>query len=436
MYNLGPLDIIILVLGLINFFRLSILTVLTVVYDKYFHRQNFFRTLNTSLSKENKILESHFYPKISVVIAAYNEEKVIERTLGYLFQSTYKNFEVIVVNDGSKDKTEECVKRFIATHFEKPITYVYQTNKGKAHALNNAINNYITGELMMCLDADSILTSDALEKCVKYFRNTKVKALATNVKILNELSVLGLVQKLEYLMGYHLKKALTVGNIEYIIGGVGSVFRSSVVKELGGYDTDTVTEDIDLTMKVVRLGNKENLLVYAEDVVVFTEGTLSLKALFKQRFRWKFGRFQTFWKNRDLFFNKDKKYSRYLTIIYLPFQLFSEAVFLFDPVFIFYILYLSIRMGNFASYYGMFIFMMFYVAIAVATDYMSSAKERVILLLLSPFSYPIFFIVSIVEYAGLLKCIVKWKEIIYAKEFNRCGWTPVERLGKNNIKIS
>ncbi len=435
MYEANALDIAILLLGFINFFRLTLLTILTIAYDRFIARNNLLKRSTSSLSKSGKKNYYRYSPLVSVVIAAYNEEKVIKRTLSFLFNSSYKHIEVIVVNDGSKDKTEDKVLEFIKENPDKKVTYVYQANQGKAHALNNAINNHVKGKLMMCLDADSILTKNALRNCVPYFRNRNTKALATNVKIITDISLLGLIQKIEYLMGYHLKKALTVGNIEYIIGGVGSVFRTSVIRKLGAYDTDTVTEDIDLTMKVVRLGNKKNLLVYAEDVVVFTEGTLSLKALFKQRFRWKFGRFQTFWKNRDLFFNRDKKYSKFLTFVYLPFQLFSEVTFLFDPLFIAYIAYISIKVGDITSYYGMFLFMMFYVAIAIVTDYMSSAKERSILLLFTPISYLMFLLVSIVEYCGLIQCIIKWKEIIYASKFNRCGWTPVERLGRDNISL-
>ncbi len=421
------IDRTIIILGVINFFRLTILTTLTVIYDSFLLKKQIRKRHHKAV---------YYKPLVSVVIAAYNEEKVIQRTLTYLFKSTYTNFEVIVVNDGSKDNTEQEVKDFMAKNPDKKVIYVYQPNQGKAHALNNAILNHVNGKLMMCLDADSLLREDALEKAVPYFRNRNTKALATNVKIMSDNSVLGLIQEIEYLMGYHLKKALTVGNIEYIIGGVGSVFRTSIVKKLGGYDTDTITEDIDLTMKVVRLGNRKNLLVYAEDVVVFTEGTLTVHALFKQRFRWKFGRFQTFWKNRDLFFNSDKKYSKFLTWVYLPFQLFSEFTFLFDPIFILYILVLALRLGDASSYFGMFLFMMFYVAMAVATDYQSSTKHRIMRLLLTPFSYLFFLLVSVVEYVGLINCILRWREIIYAKDYNRCGWTPVARLGNNNVKLA
>lgn len=420
----------ILILGLINFFRLSILTLLTFIYDGFITRNDIKKNIQTKINSKGNKTSYKYSPLLSVVIAAYNEEVVIQRTLKNLFQSTYKNFEVIIVNDGSKDKTEEKVFEFIKQNPDKKITYVYQTNQGKAHALNNACINYVKGKIVMCLDADSVVRKEAIENAVNYFRNKNIKALATNVKILPGSSLMGLISQLEYLMGYHLKKALTVGNIEYIIGGVGSMFRYSTLKKVGFYDTDTITEDIDLTMKVVKLGNISNLIVYAEDVVVYTESPLTLNALFRQRFRWKFGRFQTFWKNRELFFNKDKKYTKLLTFLYLPFQLFSEITFLFDPVFIIYIAFLSVASQDPASYFGMFIFLMFYTVFAIATDNESNDKEKILFLLIAPFSYLIFFIVSIVEYVGLIKCIIKVDEIINADKYNRCGWTPVARLGK------
>jgi cellulose synthase/poly-beta-1,6-N-acetylglucosamine synthase-like glycosyltransferase len=417
------ISIIIFILGIINFLRLSILTTLTFFYDFALSKKRLLK---------NDIIDV-YKPLVSIVIAAYNEDKVIKRTLDNVFKSDYDKIQVIVVNDGSKDNTKKVIKKFIKDNPDKKLIYVYQKNQGKAHALNNGMKNYAKGEINMSLDADSVLTTNAISNAVKYFRNPKVKALAANVKILPENSFFSYIQQIEYLMGYHLKKALTVGNMEYIIGGVGSMFRASTMKEVDYYATDTVTEDIDLTMKFVRLGNKENWLTYAENVVIYTEGTLSLKALFRQRFRWKFGRFQTFWKNKDLFCNKESKYTKFLTCVYLPFQLFSEITFLFDPLLIIYIAYLSLIYFNINSYFGMFVFLMFYTVIAIATDKESSLKRSFELLLLSPLSYFMFFVVSIVEYIGLIRCIVKWKEIIYAKEYNRCGWTPVARSGKVQV---
>lgn len=427
---MGVINSIIYTLGIINFFRMSLFTLLTLAYDKVLSSRQLKKLAPKKFSKSGKRSYYRYNPLVSIIISAYNEEKVIQRTLTTLFSSTYKNFEVIVVNDGSKDNTDAEVKEFIKNNPDKKIVYHSWENKGKAHALNYAMKELAHGKIYMCLDADSVLMKDALKNAINYFRNPRIKALATNVKILPERSIMGIIQQVEYLMGYHLKKALTVGNIEYIIGGVGSMFRASIVKKVGYYSTDTVTEDIDLTMKVVRLGNKKNLLTYAEDVVVFTEGTITAPALFKQRFRWKFGRFQTFWKNRDLFFNNDKKYTFFLTHIYLPFQLFSEFTFLFDPLFVLYILILAFKYWTISSYYGMFLFLMFYTVIAIATDKESSALERIRLLIFSPLSYAMFFIVSIVEYAGLIKCIIRRDEIFNASKYNRCGWTPVARIGR------
>lgn len=426
------LDQIVILLGFVNFLRLSFFSVLTFLYDYILTSRKLKQSGHKKFDSSGKRTYYKYNPLVSIVISAYNEEKVIRRTLDTLFQSTYKHIEVIVINDGSKDHTDREVKAFIKDNPDKRIIYHRWKNQGKANALNFCMKNFAKGKIFMCLDADSILTKTALANAVTYFRNPKVKALATNVKVLPEKSPIGIIQQVEYLMGYHLKKALTVGNIEYIIGGVGSMFRASIVKKVGYYATDTVTEDIDLTMKVVRLGNKKNWLTYAEDVVVYTEGTLTAPELFKQRFRWKFGRFQTFWKNRDLFFNNSTKYSKYLTHFYLPFQLFSEITFLFDPLFMFYIIYLSVKYSSISSFYGMFLFLMFYTVIAIATDKESTIKERIRLLLFSPLSYAMFFVVSILEYAGLIKCIVKWDEIIHASKYNRCGWTPVERIGRDH----
>ncbi|MCC7304136.1 glycosyltransferase family 2 protein [bacterium] len=291
------------------------------------------------------------------------------------------------------------------------------------------MKNYTSSKLFMTLDAGSMMTKDAIENAVRYFRNRQVKALAANVKIIPDISFWGLTQQIEYVMGHHYKKALTVGNIEYIVGGVGSVFRASILKKVGYYDTNTITEDIDLTMKIVRLGNKKNRVIYAEDVVAYTEGVMSGYALFIQRFRWKLGRFQTFWKNKELFFNPSKKYTAFLTFMYLPFQLFSEFAFLLDPLFIGYVIYLTLQSGTLSTYLSILVFVMFFTVLAIALDRESSAQQRILLLLLSPFAYFMFIAISVVEYSGLIKCLTRWKDVIYADRLERCSWVPVARKG-------
>src|SRR5260221_590916 len=344
-----------------------------------------------------------------------------------VYKSTYKNFQVIVVNDGSHDKTGREVSRFIKTHKRRKLIYFRQKNSGKAIALNNAIKKFAKGSLIMSLDADSIIDPNALKNSVKYFRDKKIAAVASNIKILNNNTVLGTIQYIEYILGYKLKKAYTVLNNEYIIGGIGSTFRKKILKKVNYYDTDTITEDIDLTMKILNLGNKNNKIMYAADIICYTQPAPSIKSLFKQRFRWKYGRFQTLWKNKELFFNRSKKYSKSLTFFQLPFIIYSEITFLLDPILVGFLIYISIRYKDVTTYQSIFLFLGFYVAIAILSEEMSFI-EKIKCLFVAPLSYIFFFVVSIVEYGTLIKCFIDRDGIFRAKEINKCNWEHIERV--------
>lgn len=244
---------------------------------------------------KRKKLNKSFEPKISVIIPAYNEAGSIVRALKSIVESSYSKdkLHVVVVDDGSTDSTFSEASRYSESQKEVEIEVVHQENAGKANALNYGIKHFAKGELIMCLDADSYLTSDAISKTAAYFSDPKVVALAANVKIIPRPGLLNLIQKFEYAVSYQMKRAQSLFNIEYIIGGIGSTFRKSILVQVGYYDTNTVTEDIDLTMKVLRGGNKVFRVLYGSDVVAYTEGVLSVVGLIRQRFRWKYGRFST-----------------------------------------------------------------------------------------------------------------------------------------------
>ena len=409
---------LIIILGTINAIRMSFLFISGDVYDCFWARN------------KRKFVKKNYRPLISIIIAAYNEEKVIKRTLDSIYASKYRNFEVVIVDDGSKDRTGRIVKRFKNNKLRN-LTLVSQENGGKAIALNNALKNYVKGNLIMTLDADSVLANDALKKVIVYFCNPKVVAVASNVKIIKQNSLLGIIQYIEYLLGYRLKKAYTVLNNEYIIGGIGSTFRKSAIKHVNYYDTDTVTEDIDLTMKIIAKGNKNNKVIYASDVICYTEPAMNVSDLFKQRYRWKFGRFQTLYKNVGLFFNRSKIYSKPLTFLQLPFVIYSELAFLIDPILVTFIIYLCIKYRETASLLGVFSFLAFYVILAIVSDEHLSHKERIYFIIFAPLSYFFFFIISLVEYAALVKSIIRYKGIIYAREIGKCGWEHVDRIGSS-----
>ena len=175
--------------------------------------------------------------RFSVVIPAFNEEKLIVRTIVSVLRQNYSNFEVIAVDDGSTDKTGAILDR-LAQKYPK-LQVVHQANQGKSTAINTAVRNWATGDLVMVLDADSYLNKDALTKMARRFDDPNVIGMSANVRITQPHNFLEWVQKVEYLLGYRLKGAEEILGIEYIIGGIGSTFRRKAMQEQNyTYPTD------------------------------------------------------------------------------------------------------------------------------------------------------------------------------------------------------
>lgn len=373
---------------------------------------------------------TYYKPWVTVIITAFNEEKVIERSLTSVYESEYTKLRIIVANDGSTDKTVSTVKRFIRSHPERKhrISIISRKNGGKATIINTVLRKYVSTPLVMVLDADSRLSADALNHATQYFRERNVVALAANVRIMKHPQLLGLIQYIEYLMGHQLKKAYTAVNNEYIIGGIGSMFRVSTLKKVGLFDTNTLTEDIDLSMKIIARGNKRNKVIFASDVICFTEPVDSLYGLFRQRFRWKFGRLQAIAKQKNLLFNSDAKYTKLLTFVQLPFVVYSELTFLLDPLFLSCIIYFLFKYQDFQTIQSIFFFFGFYTAAALISDQYTTFREKIILTCIAPLSYVLFLMISIVEYLTLLKCLSQISHI-FDHQSNRCSWIPVQRIG-------
>lgn len=389
----------VILLGGINLIRIAILLISTDVHEYRQHKLS----LEIAKSSQARIRR----PYLSILVPAYNEELSIKSSIASICKSTYRNYEVIVIDDGSHDKTSKLVQDYISENPKHKVTLIRQTNAGKAHALNNGIG-MARGSLVMCLDADSLLAPDAIEKTVAHFNNNpKLVAMASNVHVTSTGSLLGMVQKFEYLLSYRLKRALNVLQSEYIIGGVGSTFRKSVIKKVGLYDTDTMTEDIDLTMKIVGLGNKKYQLGYGYDVHTYTQGVLNIRDLVKQRFRWKYGRMQTFIKNRRLFFNRDKKYSKTLTMYQLPYAVIGEVALLAEPIFILFIFTNALLYKDLFSLFWIMGFMTFYMGAIILNDTLVPLRERLKLMAHTPIIWFLFYLIVFVEFSALIKCLLR-----------------------------
>jgi poly-beta-1,6-N-acetyl-D-glucosamine synthase len=238
-----------------------------------------------------------YAPLVSVIIPAYNEQVGIVPTLKTLLASTFHSVEVLVINDGSTDATEERVLAFLrkyrqATHADIAaiqIRYYRKENGGKGSALNYGISK-ARGEIICTFDADCVVTKDCIERFVSYFVEPSIMACAGNIKIANQQTTIGIMQYLEYLMAFRMKQAEAMLGVVLVIGGAASAFRKSVFDTLNGYDTRMLTEDMEMSFRIQRAGMR---IFYAHDAMVYTEGPSTWKGLRKQRVRWKRGRVET-----------------------------------------------------------------------------------------------------------------------------------------------
>jgi len=229
------------------------------------------------------------YPTISILVPAYNEEKNIGETIRCLLALKYPKGrkEIIVINDGSRDRTAEVVRKFTEKH--KEITLIDKPNSGKANSLNYALKR-TRGDLIAVVDADSYPNQDALEKMVGHFEDEKVAAVTSRVLVKNKERMLGKFQVMDYSIIAWTRKLLDFVDSVYVTNGPLSIYRSSVIKRLGGFDPTNLTEDIEITWHVLSEGYKTRMSYSA---IVYTSVPLDLKTWIKQRVRWNLGGIQT-----------------------------------------------------------------------------------------------------------------------------------------------
>lgn len=237
-------------------------------------------------------------PAVSVVIAAYNEEKVIARTVQSILDNGYPNLEVIVVDDGSKDATLAVLEAAFSE--DSRVRIFTQPNRGKSVALNYAIRES-ANNILVALDADTIFRNGTIEKLVRHFADEKVGAVSGNARVGNRKGWITRFQSIEYICGFNLdRRALGLLNAITVVPGAAGAWRKDLIDQVGGFRNDTLAEDTDLTLAIRRLGYE---IRYEENAVAYTEAPESARDLAKQRFRWAFGTLQAAWKHRDATFN-------------------------------------------------------------------------------------------------------------------------------------
>lgn len=193
-------------------------------------------------------------PPVTIIVPVYNEAAVILSALRSLLALRYPSLEIIVVDDGSTDRTLERASSLAGRYGDSTLRVVSKSNGGKASALNTGIA-LARHEFVLCMDGDSRLDPDTVRAAMRHFVDPRVAAVAGNVKVVNRDGVWTRLQALEYLEGLNMaRRAQGFLRVVNIIPGPIGVFRRDVLRRVGGYDTDTFAEDADLTLKILANG--------------------------------------------------------------------------------------------------------------------------------------------------------------------------------------
>ena len=243
--------------------------------------------------------KTDFAEPISVVIAAYNEEKVIAQTLRTLLATEYNGeIEVVVVDDGSRDRTAAEVERVVGN--DSRVRLFQQENRGKARALQRglAAARY---DIIVFIDADTQCQRDTLSRLLEPFADKRIGAVSGHAKVGNLRTFIARCQALEYTCGFNLdRRAYNRWQCITVVPGAISAVRKDAIDEAGGLSLETLAEDTDLTLCLHR---HDQRMVYVPDAIAWTEAPESVRALTRQRSRWAYGTLQCLWKHRDMVFN-------------------------------------------------------------------------------------------------------------------------------------
>ncbi len=257
-----------------------------------------FVNLSTSLLFRPNIKEFGTIPSVSIIIPAYNEGKVIEKTIRSVLELNYSQKEIIVVDDGSTDDTLKIAKLMETNNQIRVISR--RKNGGKWRAINKGIESS-KSDIIVCIDADTVLDKNAIQPLVNHFIDSKVGAVAGNIKVGNRDKLLTKLQALEYISQLNIQRRSEAffQKITVVPGPLGA-FRKSIIKEVGFYTGDTFAEDADLTLKILRAGYK---IKYEPKSIGYTEAPIFFFDLAKQRYRWYRGLLQVIIKHKGMVFN-------------------------------------------------------------------------------------------------------------------------------------
>ncbi|MEK6834999.1 MAG: glycosyltransferase family 2 protein [Nanoarchaeota archaeon] len=248
--------------------------------------------------KESKIEIVNKFPKVSIIIPAYNEEKGIAKTIRSVLNLDYPRdkLEIIVVDDSSKDNTGKVAKGF------KEIKLIYNNHRGlgKASALNEGLK-HATGKFFAVIDADSEVEESSLKRIIDYFEDERTGSVISSIKIRNPKNIYQHIQRLEYILATFIRKLMSKIDTLHITPGVLSVYKTNLIRKLGGFDENNITEDLEIAL---RLRANNYSVKMSPDSITYTKIPSDFKELWNQRIRWFRGFISNNLKYKKMFMNK------------------------------------------------------------------------------------------------------------------------------------
>lgn len=363
-------------------------------------------------AKHPNIKRFRLKPLISIIIPAHNQASTIERCLQSIVKNSYRKFEIIIVDDASNDDTKIIVNKFIKSNPSRNIRLLSKRKRaGRGAAINYGFKKWAKGELIMALDADSVLDKQALNNIARHFTQNDISILAPNQRFLHHPSVIGLLQQFEYLVNVRPKKLNAALNAEYSIHGSGAVYNRDIFKQLKGFDPYAHSPTASLSLAIANKGNKQSRLFYASDAAVYNEPVIKYKDLFRLRYHRRLGNWQALVEHKRLLFSVDKNTTKTLTWFRLPLFIWGELMVLLEPLVLAYFIYIAVVLNQPLPLLLIWASMTFVLGFTVWADRQLALRQKLRLLVLLPIMYPMLIFMTVLQATTLIMSLLAIRKI-------------------------
>ena len=355
---------------------------------------------------------------VSVIMPCYNEGKVLKNAVESMIKQNYDNFDIAIVDDGSTDNTKS-IGLAMQAKYPFKVRFFSKINGGKASALNYGIT-HTKGEILVCMDADAVFTKNGINELVESLKPKNVGAVCGNVKVANRCNILTKSQGSEYITAWGLQ-ARTFSELGclQVISGVMGAFKRKAMEDVGYFSTDTIVEDMDITLALQK--NKWDI-AFNNNAVGYVESPENIGDWYKQRYRWAYGKYECLKKYKTMLFNSE--YGPIGTIG-LPYYIFASFTNIIMVIFTSILLIYSITTGKLPEF-ALYISMMAVIPIFMQayTIFIDGNNEN--------YSYTLFAIIQNLWYPYFIT-YVDTKAFYNHYVGKKATWNKINRLGKNKI---